>query len=116
VPRRYADQHLLDHAAIQRVIGGEGPKRRQGDFFTVGSHPRPTNLHLPSAENDLTRDRPRARRGTHDLVLVARPTHRRPIRFEHRVEDLQAGRDRELHQLNPCVDEEIDEGQMTVAR
>ena len=41
---------------------------------------------------------------------------RRPIRFEHRREDLQARRDGELHQLGPRIDEEIDERQMALGR
>jgi hypothetical protein len=32
------------------------------------------------------------------------------------VEDSQAGRDGELHQLGPRIDEEIDEGQMALER
>ena len=33
-----------------------------GDFLAVGPHPRPANLHLPTAEHDLARDRAGARR------------------------------------------------------
>jgi hypothetical protein len=46
---------------------------------------------------------------------VPRPAHRRPIRFEHRVEDAQTRRHGELHQLRTRIDEQIDERQMALA-
>ena len=49
-------------------------------------------------------------------MRVARAADRRAIRFEHRVEDFQTGRDGELHSLGTRIDEEIDEGQVALAR
>ena len=49
-------------------------------------------------------------------MRVPWPADRRPIGFEHRREDFQTGRDGELHQLGPGVDEEIDEGEMALER
>jgi hypothetical protein len=63
---RNAYQHLFYHTPIQRVRVGEGLKRRQADFFTVSPHARPANLHLPPAEDHLTRDRSRADRRAAD--------------------------------------------------
>ena len=39
---------------------------------------------------------------------------RRPIVFEHRLEDLQARGDGEVHQLGAGIDEDIDEWQMAL--
>jgi hypothetical protein len=49
-------------------------------------------------------------------MLIPRPTDRRPIRFEHRVEHLQTGGDGEFHQLGPGIDQEIDEWPMALTR
>src|SRR5213078_584135 len=57
LPRGDPEEHLLDDATIQRVGTRERLKRRQGDFGTGGTHPRPANLHLPSPEDDLAGDR-----------------------------------------------------------
>ena len=59
LPRRYAHQHLLDHATIQRVFAGHGLKRRQRHFLAVCPHARPTKGDLPATEHDLARDRAR---------------------------------------------------------
>jgi transposase len=50
------------------------------------------------------------------LVLIAGTADGRPIVFEHRLEDLQAGRDGELHQPGARIDEEINKGQMALNR
>jgi hypothetical protein len=110
------DEHLLHDPTIQRIGVGERVKRRQPDFFAVGPDPWSADLDFPTAEDDLTRDRPGARRRTLDLMLIPRPADRRPIVFEHRVEHLQAGGDGELHQLGPRIDEEIDERQVALAQ
>jgi hypothetical protein len=49
-------------------------------------------------------------------VLIPRAADGRPVRFEHRGEDLQARGDGEFHQLGSCIDEEIDEWQVTLRR
>src|SRR5207237_7306272 len=74
LPRRHADQHLLHDATIQRVRVRKCLKCRQRDFLAVGPHAWPADLHLSTAEHDLTRDRAGARRFTHLLVLVPWPT------------------------------------------
>ena len=48
-------------------------------------------------------------------MLIPRSADRGPIVFEHRVKHLQAGRDGELHQFGPCIDEEIDEREVALA-
>jgi hypothetical protein len=47
-------------------------------------------------------------------VLVPRPADRRAIRFEHCLENFQAGRYGKLHELGTCIDEQIDERQMAL--
>jgi hypothetical protein len=47
-------------------------------------------------------------------VRVPRTADRRAIRFEHRVQDSQTGRDGEFHQLGTRIDEKIDERQMAL--
>jgi hypothetical protein len=49
-------------------------------------------------------------------MLVPRAADRRPIRFEHRSEDLQARGNGEIHQLGSSIDEEIDQWQMALRR
>jgi hypothetical protein len=45
-------------------------------------------------------------------MLIARPTDRRPILLDHGGEDLQTRGHRQLHQLRPCIHEQIDEREM----
>jgi hypothetical protein len=47
-------------------------------------------------------------------MLLALTADRRPIVFEHRLQDLQARGDCEVHQLGAGIHEEIDEGQMAL--
>jgi hypothetical protein len=101
---------------MQRVGIRERLKRGQGDFGAGGANPRPANLHLPSTEDDLAGDRPGAGRCALVFVRIPWPADCRPIGFEHRRQDSQTGRDGELHQLGPRIDEEIDEGQMALER
>ena len=114
LPRGNTDEHLLDDATIQRVGVGERLERRQRHLVAIRSDTWPANLHLASAQDHLTGDPPRARRRTLGLVLVPRAAEGRPIRFEHRGEDLQARRDGQFHQLGSGIDEEIDEGQVAL--
>jgi hypothetical protein len=48
------------------------------------------------------------------LMLVSRTADRPPILLQHRVQDLQTRVDREFHQLRAGIDEDIDEGKMTL--
>jgi hypothetical protein len=114
LPRGDTDEHLLDDATIQRVGVGERLERRQRNLVAIRPDAGPANLHLASAQDDLTRDPPRARRRTLGLMLIPRAAEGRPIRFEHRGEDLQARRDGQFHQLGSRIDEEIDEGQVAL--
>ena len=81
LPRRHADEHLLDDATIQRILAGHRLKRRQRHFLAVGPDARPANRDLPAAEDDLARDRAGARRLPLRLMLIARAADRRPIRL-----------------------------------
>jgi hypothetical protein len=114
LPCRDAEEHLLDHATIQWVGFGERLKRRQRDLVAIRPDAWPANLHLAAAEDDLATHRPRAPRRPLGLVLIPRAADGHPIRFEHRGEDLQARGDSEFHQLGSCIDEEIDEWQVTL--
>ncbi len=108
--RRHAHEHLLDHATIQRILAGHRSKGGQRHFLAVGTHARPTKRHLAAPEHDLARDGAGSRGLSLHLMLIASPTDRRPIRFEHRFKDPQARGNSEVHQLGTGIDEEIDEG------
>ena len=108
-----AHQHLFDHPSIQRVATGHRVKRRQRDFAVGRTHTRPLDGDLAPAENDLTADRAGSAGGSIGLVRVPRPTDRRAVLLEHRGEDLEARSHRELKQLDPGVDQQVDQGQMT---
>ena len=47
-------------------------------------------------------------------MLVPRAAEGRPIRFQHRAEDLQARGNGQFHQLGSGIDQEIDEGQVAL--
>ena len=49
-------------------------------------------------------------------MLIPRTTDRRAIFFEHRRQDPHARRDRELDELRPCINEQIDKRQMALLR
>ena len=86
LPRRHADEHLLDHATIQRILAGHRLKCRQRHFVAVRPHARPTNRHLAAAEHDLAGTVPARDAVPLHLMLISRAADRRPIRFEHRRE------------------------------
>ena len=76
---------------------------------------RSAKRDLAATEDDFARDAAGARRLTLDLMLIARAADRRPILFEHGREDAQARPNGELHELGAGIDEEINEGQMTLS-
>jgi hypothetical protein len=112
--RRHADQPLLDHSASQRVVVSECLKGRERDFCAVGSHAWTANLHVPSAQDHLARDRPGAGRLAAPLVLIARTADRRPIVFPHRVEDLETRHHGQFHQLSPRINQQINQREMAL--
>jgi len=87
---RHADEHLLDHATIQRVLAGHRSKGGQRRFLAVDPHARPTKRHLAAPEHNLARDGASSRRLSRHLMLIALAADRRPIVFEHRLQNLQA--------------------------
>ncbi len=85
LPRRHADEHLLDHPTIQRILAGHRLKGRQRHFLTMRTHARPTKGHLAATEHDLARDRAGSRGLTVRLMLIALAADRRSIVFQHRL-------------------------------
>jgi hypothetical protein len=114
LPRGDADEHLFDHAPIQRIFIRHRLKRRQRHLGTVGSDAWPTNRDFPPAQYDLARHGAGARGLARVLMLIPTTAQGRSILFQHRREHLQAGGDSELHQLGPCVHEQIDKREMTL--
>ena len=104
-----AHQHLLDHAAIQRIDIGHGLERGQHHLPAPRPYPRPLDGDLPAAEDDLTPYGAGAPAGR-SAVGIPRAAECRAILFEHGLQDLQARADRQLEQLGPRIDEEIDSG------
>ena len=111
-PGRDADQHLLDHAAIQRVDIGHGLECGQGDLLAVGAHARSAHRHLPATEHHLTAHGAGPRRPPVSDVRVPQTADRGPILFQHRFQHLQTRTDGELEQLAPRIDQEIDQPQV----
>ena len=113
-----AHQHLLDHAAIQRVDIGHRLERGQRHLLAVGPHARPAHRDLAAAEHHLTAHRagPRgaalgddahtaARRAPCDPLRASFPTpsgpsgrRARTARSAHRPADRPAGGGGEIQQ------------------
>jgi hypothetical protein len=88
-------------------------ERRQGHLLAAGAHARPTHRDLPATEHHLTAHRAGARGAALDPVRIARSTQGRPILFQHEVQHLQARPDRELEQLGPGIDQQIDQREVS---
>jgi len=82
-----------------------------GTLGAAGQHPRAPYRHFPAPEHDLAVDGPRSRGAPLSDVRVPRPAVRRPVLFQHRVQHFQAGPNRELEQLAPRIDQDIDQRQ-----
>jgi hypothetical protein len=82
--RRDPDEHLLDHAPIQRIDIRHGSERRQRDFVAARPHTGPPYGHLSAAEHDLAAHRAGARRLAAGHVRVPLAADRGPILFQHR--------------------------------
>lgn len=114
LPGGYADQHLLDGAPIQRVAVGERAEGRQLDFAAFGPDSWPAHGDLASAEHDFARNRAGARGDAGGLMGISRSTDRSAILFQHRVEHLQTGPDRQLEELRARVDEQVDQREVAL--
>jgi hypothetical protein len=47
-------------------------------------------------------------------MSISRPTDRGAILFQHRLEHLQAGPDRQLEELRAGIDEQVDQGKLAL--
>ena len=106
---RHTDQHLVDHAPVQRVRIRECPGRWQRNLLAGAPRTGPTNRHLPPAQHDLTRRMPRSRRLARRLMRIPWPTDGGPILFQHGFEYLQARRDDQLLEFGLRINEDIDQ-------
>jgi len=113
LPRRDADEHLLDHAPVERIGGGHRLERGQRDLASGRAHAGTLDGDLPAAEDDFAAGRPGPARRLLGLLGIPRPADGGAIFFEHRGEDFQARSQRQFQQLGLRVDEQIDERQMT---
>ena len=104
LPRGHADEHLLDHAAIQRIPLRHGLEGRQGHFARRRPHARSLNDDLAAAQHDLAADGAGPTRRPIGLVGVPWATDRGAILLEHGTEDLQARSRDEFQQLGPRID------------
>ena len=77
-----------------------------------GAHARPAHGHLPAAQHHLAADGAGARGTPLGDMRIARPAEGDPILFQHRFQHLQARTNRELEQLAPGIDQQIDQRQM----
>ena len=93
---RHTDQHLVDHAPVQRVRIRACPGRWQRNLLAGAPRTGPTNRHLPPAQHDLTRRLPRSIRLARRLMRIPWPTDGGPILFQHGFEYLQARHDDQL--------------------
>ena len=109
---RHTDQHLVDHAPVQRVRIRECPGRWQRNLLAGAPRTGPTNRHPPPAQHDLTRRMPRSRRLARRLMRIPWPTDGGPILFQHGFEYLQARRDDQLLELGLRINEDIDQRQV----
>ena len=109
---RHTDQHLVDHAPVQRVRIRECPGRWQRNLLAGAPRTGPTNRHLPPAQHDLTRRMPRSRRLARRLMRIPWPTDGGPILVQHGFEYLQARRDDQLLELGLRINEDIDQRQV----
>ena len=109
---RHTDQHLVDHAPVQRVRIRECPGRWQRNLLAGAPRTGPTNRHLPPAQHDLTRRMPRSIRLARRLMRIPWPTAGGPILFQHGFEYLQARRDDQLLELGLRINEDIDQRQV----
>ena len=109
---RHTDQHLVDHAPVQRVRIRECPGRWQRNLLAGAPRTGPTNRHLPPAQHDLTRRMPRSIRLARRLMRIPWPTDGGPILFQHGFEYLQARRDDQLLELGLRINEAIDQRQV----
>ena len=114
--RGHAHQHLLDHAAIQGIGRSHRLERRQRDFAVGRPHTRALDDHFPPAQHDLARDDPGPAGRAIRFVGIPRAANHRPILLEHGGEYAQARPDGQLQQLGLCVDQQIDQRQMTHRR
>jgi len=109
---RHAHEHLLDDPAIQRIDIRHGLERGQRHLLAPGADPGAADGDLPPAEHHLAGHGAPADGLAVGEMGIPRPTHRGPIVFEHRVQHLQPGPDRELEQLTAGIHQEVDQGQM----
>ena len=113
LPRGDAHPHLFDDPSIQRVAMGHRLKRRQRHFAVGRVHAWLLNGDLAPTEHDFATDRAGPAGQAIGLVCVPRAAEGRAVFFQHRGEDLEARSHRELEQLGPGVDQQVDQGQMT---
>jgi hypothetical protein len=92
LPRRHADEHLLDDAPIERIGPGHRLKRREWHFAIRRPDPRALNGHLPTAEHDFARRGTGPTRRSIGLMGVPRATDRGAVFLEHRGEHAQPAR------------------------
>ena len=109
---RHTDQHLVDHAPVQRVRIRACPGRWQRNLLVGAPRTGPTNRHLPPAQHDLTRRMPRSIRLARRLMRIPWPTDGGPILFQHGFEYLQARHDDQLLELSLRINEDIDQRQV----
>ena len=109
---RHTDQHLVDHAPVQRVRIRACPGRWQRNLLVGAPRTGPTNRHLPPAQHDLTRRMPRSIRLARRLMRIPWPTDGGPILFQHGFEYLQARHDDQLLELGLRINEDIDQRQV----
>jgi hypothetical protein len=79
------DEHLLDHAAVQRVDIGHGLECWPRDLVATGTHAWPLPRDLPAAEDHLTAHRAGARGLAVGHVRIPRTADGDAVLFEHRV-------------------------------
>ena len=109
---RHTDQHLVDHAPVQRARIRACPGRWQRNLRAGAPRTGPTNRHLPPAQHNLTRRMPRSRRLARRLMRIPWPTDGGPILFQHGFEYLPARRDDQLLELGLRINEDIDQRQV----
>jgi hypothetical protein len=100
VPRRHADEHLLDRTLVQRILGAERGPRRQLNLAAIDrAYARATDLNPSPAHHQLARSGACAVGMTPGQMSVPRSDEPRAFMFEHGSECGGSRADHELVQV-----------------
>src|SRR5207302_4949857 len=94
--RRHVDQHQVHRPPAKPVLVDRLLPACQRQFFPVEpAYPRPLDCDLASMEADLTRRAPPAMAAPVLAARMPRPTYHLGVRFHHRAQRLDPGRQAE---------------------